>query len=157
MTERRAGTAIDNLWRMIETGQSVEMLTERLEQRREEKTELEKQLSTELNRKVYLSEPQVMAYIDYIRTMPLLDIEKRRAIINIFVHAVYLYDDHFTLIVNASTSPQREKDIPLDDIEKAFENNEEADCGTCSAVNDTVPPQKRRPVADGLSFLSRSR
>ena len=139
---REAETAIDNLWRMIETGQSVEMLTERLEQRRAEKAELEKQLAAELNRKVYLSEPQVMAYLDYIRTMPLLDIEKRRAIINIFVHAVYLYDDHFTLIVNASTSPQREKDIPLDDIEKAFENGEEANCGTCSALNDTVPPEK---------------
>ena len=87
---REAETAIDNLWRMIETGQSVDMLTERLEQRRAEKAELEKQLTAELNRKVYLSEPQVMAYLDYIRTMPLLDLEKRRAIINIFVHAVYL-------------------------------------------------------------------
>ena len=128
---------------MIETGQSVDMLTERLEQRKAEKAELEKQLAAELNRKVYLSEPQVMAYLDYIRTMPLLDLEKRRAIINIFVHAVYLYDDHFTLIVNASNTPQREKDIPLDDIEKAFENEEEADCGTCSALNDTVPPSKK--------------
>lgn len=57
----------------------------------------------------------------------------------------YLYDDHFTLIVNASTSPQREKDIPLDDIEKAFENGEKADCGTCSAINDTVPPKNHLP------------
>ena len=165
---REAETAIDNLWRMIETGQSVDMLTERLEQRRAEKAELEKQLAAELNRKVYLSEPQVMAYLDYIRTMPLPDLEKRRAIINIFVHAVYLYDDHFTLIVNASTSPQKEKDIPLDDIEKAFENDTDADRGICSSLNDAAPPTQKpllstkakgvsvftSPMAYGIMILS---
>ena len=88
--------------------------------------------------------------------MPLLDLEKRRAIINIFVHAVFLYDDHFTLIVNASTSPQREKDIPLDDIEKAFENGEEADCGTCSAVNDAVPPKTAPTFVVGVVFYDRA-
>lgn len=139
---READTAIENLWRSIESGQVVDMLTERLEQRRAEKAELEKQLASELNRKVYLSAPQIMAYLDHIRTMPLLDIEKRRAIINIFVHSVYLYDDHFTLVVNASSFPQKEKDIPLDDIEKAFENDADADSGTCSSLNGAAPPKR---------------
>lgn len=52
--------------------------------------------------------------------MPADDVNKRRAIINIFVHSIYLYDDNFTLIINASKKPLSIDNIPLDDIEAAF-------------------------------------
>ena len=42
---KEADTAIENLWRGIELGQSVEMLTERINQRKAEKAELEEQLA----------------------------------------------------------------------------------------------------------------
>ena len=37
--------------------------------------------------------------------MPADDVNKRRAINNIFVHSIYLYDDLFTLIINAKKNP----------------------------------------------------
>ena len=102
---QEADTAIENLWRGIELGQSVEMLTERINQRKAQKAELEEQLAIEQNKKICLTEPQIHAFLDYVCDMPADDVNKRRAIINIFVHSIYLYDDYFTLIINASKKP----------------------------------------------------
>ena len=65
---------------------------------------------------------------------------KRRAIINIFVHSIYLYDDHFTLIINASKKPLSIDNIPLDDIETAFESETGASEG-CSSLSTPAPPK----------------
>ena len=113
--------AIENLWKGIEQGQSVDMLTERLHKRQAEKDELETQFAIENNKKICLSEAQILAFLDYVCEMPFDDFNKRRAIINIFVQFIYLYGDHFTLIINASKKPLSIDNIPLDDIEEAFE------------------------------------
>ena len=131
--------AIENLWKGIEQGQAVDMLTERLHQRQVEKEELETQLAIENNKKICLSEAQILAFLDYVCEMPLDDFNKRRAIINIFVHSIYLYDDHFTLIINASKKPLSIENIPLDDIEEAFEG-ENTETEGCSSMMTPAPP-----------------
>ena len=72
--------------------------------------------------------------------MPFDDFNKRKAIINIFVQSIYLYDDHFTLIINASKKPLSIDNIPLDDIETAFEGETGASEG-CSSLNTPAPPK----------------
>lgn len=136
---REANTAIENLWRGIEQGQSVEILTERLHKRQAEKEKLETQLAIENNKKICLTEGQVHAFLDYVCDMPCDDVNKRRAIINIFVHSIYLYDDYFTLIINASEKPLSVESIPLDDIEAAFQEDSPAD-SLCSSMNKAAPP-----------------
>jgi hypothetical protein len=71
------------------------------------------------------------------------DFNKRRALINIFVHSVYLYDDHFTIIINASKKPLSIENIPLDEIEEAFEGENEGKEG-CSSMTTPAPPKKAR-------------
>ena len=71
--------------------------------------------------------------------MPCDDVNKRRAIINIFVHSIYLYDDYFTLIINASEKPLSVENIPLDDIEAAFQEKPPSD-SLCSSMNKAAPP-----------------
>ena len=136
---KEVDTAIENLWKGIEQGQAVDMLTERLHQRQVEKEELETQLAIENNKKICLSEAQILAFLDYVCEMPLDDFNKRRAIINIFVHSIYLYDDHFTLIINASKKPLSIENIPLDDIEEAFEG-ENTETEGCSSMMTPAPP-----------------
>ena len=138
---READTAIENLWKAIEQGQAVEMLTERLNKRMAEKAELEAQLAIEENKKITLTEAQILAFLDYVCEMPSDDVNKRRAIINIFVHSIYLYDDHFTLIINASKKPLSIDNIPLDDIESVFEGSGGSSEG-CSSLNAPAPPIK---------------
>ena len=88
--------------------------------------------------------------------MPGDDMAKRRAIINIFVHSVYLYDDHLTLIINASNKPVTIDDIPLDDIEVAF-NGEKSAMEQCSNTSDIVPPKKKHYTLCDASFLRGNR
>ena len=142
---QEADTAIENLWRGIELGQSVEMLTERLNKRQAEKAELEEQLAVEENKRINLTEPQIRAFLDYVCEMPSDDINKRRAIINIFVHSVYLYDDHFTVIINASKRPLSIEDIPLGDIETALDCDVGSFCG-CSSMTTPAPPNLVRKL-----------
>jgi len=132
--------AIENLWKGIEQGQSVDMLTERLHKRQAEKEELETQLAIENNKKICLSEAQILAFLDYVCEMPFDDFNKRRAIINIFVQSIYLYDDHFTLIINASKKPLSIDNIQLDDIEEAFEG-ENTETEGCSSLMTPAPPE----------------
>lgn len=138
--------AIENLWKGIELGQSVEMLTERINKRKAEKAELEEQLAIEQNKKICLTEPQIHAFLDYVCDMPADDVNKRRAIINIFVHSIYLYDDYFTLIINASRKPLSIENIPLDDIETAF-SGDTYTSAECSSLKISAPP-------NGASFVS---
>ena len=116
------------------------MLTERLNRRQAEKSELETQLAIESNKKICLTEAQIYAFLDFVCEMPMDDFNKRRALINIFVHSVYLYDDHFTLIINASKKPLSIDNIPLDDIEEAFEGENEGKEG-CSSMTTPAPPK----------------
>ena len=136
---KEANTAIENLLIAIESGQAVEMLSDRLKKRQAEKEKLEAELAMEQNKVLTLTEPQVYAFLDYVRSLPTDDIVKRRAIINIFVNAIYLYDDHFTLVINASNKPVREKDVPLDDIEEALEKTDIEDYNS-SAEQLQAPP-----------------
>ena len=80
-----------------------------------------------------------LAFLDYVCEMPFDDFNKRRAIINIFVQSIYLYDDHFTLIINASKKPLSIDNIPLDDIEEAFEG-ENTETEGCSSLMTPAPP-----------------
>ena len=99
------------------------------------------QLAIEQNKKICLTEPQIHAFLDYVCDMPADDVNKRRAIINIFVHSIYLYDDNFTLIINASKKPLSIDNIPLDDIEVAF-SGDTYHSDECSSMKTSAPPEK---------------
>ena len=133
-------TAIENLWTAIEHGQSVDILTQRLTKRQAEKDELLSQLAIENNKQIFLSEAQILAFLDYVCEMSFDDVKKQKAIINIFVHSIYLYDDHFTLIINASKTPLSIENIPLEDIETALLEDE----GRCSTGKTSAPPNDSR-------------
>ena len=105
----------------------------------EEKEALEEQLAIEENKRICLSEAQILAFLDFVCEMPLEDVNKRRAIINILVHSVYLYDDHFTLIFNASKKPMSIDNIPLEEIEEAF-NSDKTYNKQCSTMTSPAPP-----------------
>ena len=104
---------------------------------------METQLAIENNKKICLSDAQILGFLDYVCEMPFDDFNKRRAIINIFVKSIYLYDDHFTLIINASKKPLNIDNIPLDDIEEAFEG-ENTETEGCSSLMTPAPPNKNR-------------
>ena len=115
-----ADTAIENLWQSLERGETSDLISERIREKQAEKEKYLAELEKEERKITILTEPQVLAFLDYIRKLPNNDVNKRRAIINIFVNAIYLYDDRFTVIFNSWSRMLEVKDIPLDDIETAL-------------------------------------
>ena len=150
---REAENAIENLWRGIEAGQGVEMMMERINQRQAELDNLKIQLTVEESKKVYLTEPQIWAFLDYVSETAFDDINRKRALINIFVNSVYLYDDHYTLILNTGKKPISKENIPLEDIRAAL-NTETTALSKCSPMSASAPPNEiRRTDRLGLSCV----
>lgn len=133
-------TAIENLWNSLERGENTEMITERINARTAEKEKLLIELAKEENKRTVLSEAQIAAFLDYVLMLPADDINKKRAIINIFVNAIYLYDDHLDIVFNASNQMMEAKNIPIDDIEAAFNGCSDT-LHKCSSINNVAPPK----------------
>ena len=136
---QEADTAIENLWKALERGQASDMITERIEKRQHEKEELQAQLAVEMAKQVTLTAPQVRAYLYSLRQGDKNDENIKRGIINIFLRAVYLYDDRFTLVLNGSDTPITIDDILLDEIEEGLEGDL-TNCEGCSSLVADAPP-----------------
>ena len=144
-TIREIDMAIENLWKALEHGQSVDMITERIDKRKQEKATLEDQLALEMAKEFILTEPQVVAFLQKLKSSK-DDIRRRRSIINIFVSAIYLWDDKFRMVLNGSDKQIVIDDILLDDINEHFDNLNQAK-SECSHLVAGAPP-------NGASFVS---
>ena len=142
---QEADTAIENLWKALERGQAADMITERIEKRQHEKEELQAQLAVEMAKQVTLTAPQVRTYLYSLRQGDKNDENIKRGIINIFLRAVYLYDDRFTLVLNGSDTPITIDDILLDEIEEGLEGDLTS-CEGCSSLVADAPPDKNRSL-----------
>lgn len=103
-----------------------------------------------------LTAPQVRAYLYSLRQGEKNDENIKRGIINIFLRAVYLYDDRFTLILNGSDTPITIDDILIDEIEKGLEGDLTS-CEGCSSLVADAPPDNRSepipPAGNRLGFF----
>ena len=136
---QEADTAMENLWKALESGQAADMITQRIEKRQREKEELEAQLAVEMGKQVTLTVPQIRAYLYSLKKGDINDENTKRGIINIFLRAVYLYDDRFTLILNGSEKPVTIDDALLDEIEEEFASARPG-CSQCSPLVASAPP-----------------
>ena len=94
-----------------------------------------------MNKQVVYTEPQIRHYLTSLRTGDLNDINIRRGFINIFVRAIYLYDDKMTIYLNSGDKETVIDDILIDETEKYFDSLNSALNGG-SAVVASVPPRK---------------
>jgi len=135
---KSAETAIENLWKALEQGQEIEGIKDRIDNRMIEKKELEAQIAIEINREVFFTAKQIKAFLYALKKGNINDENNRRGLINIFLSAVYLYDDKFTLILNGGNVPITISDILLDEIaadNEAFE---------CSLMDASAPPKMQK-------------
>lgn len=136
---QEADAAIENLWKALERGQAVDMITERIEKRKQEKNELQGQLAIEMGKQVTFTAPQIKAFLYSLKRGNVNDENNRRGMVNIFLRAIYLYDDRMTLILNGGDRPIIIDDILLDEIEEHFEDAVSSHAG-CSSLVAVAPP-----------------
>ena len=117
------------------------MITERINKREAEKQDLEKQLAIEIKKQSGMDYSVNLSFLDYLRLLPNDNEYKRRALVNIFINSIYLYNGYFTLLLNAGNRPLSVENIPLDDIEAIFENDD-AGCSSNSQLVADAPPNR---------------
>ena len=137
---QEADAAIENLWKALERGQAVDMIAERIEKRKQEKNELQSQLAIEMGKQVTFTAPQVKAFLYSLKRGNVNDENNRRGMVNIFLRAIYLYDDRMTLILNGGDRPITIDDILLDEIEEHFEVAVSSHA-ECSPLVAAAPPK----------------
>lgn len=115
--------AIENLMKALETGQNIDLISERITAKRQERKDIETQLAIEIQRSVTLSEAEILFFLNALKKGDINDIKYRKTLITVFVNSVYLYDDRMTIVFNAGDQPATVNDILLDEIE---ENTEDA-------------------------------
>lgn len=136
---QEADNAIENLWKALERGQAADMITERIEKRKKEKDELQGQLAVEMGKQVTFTAPQIKAFLYSLKRGNINDENNRRGLVNIFLRAIYLYDDKMTLILNGGDRPITIDDVLLDEVEGYFEDAVSGHAG-CSPLVADAPP-----------------
>ncbi|MDR1629169.1 MAG: recombinase family protein [Oscillospiraceae bacterium] len=91
------------------------------------KAELEKDLAIEKSHSFIPSEEQLRTFFRVLKAGDKDDLKTRKALIDIFINAVYLYDDNngrnrkITVVFNSGKRPVTIENIPIDDISLNFE------------------------------------
>ena len=116
------------------------MITERIRIRKQEKEELEKQLANEELKFQGFDYSQIRAYLYHIKNLPGDDMEKKRALINIFINRIFLYDDHYTLILNGGICGVELENIPLEVLDSSAFNGVSEQI-RCSPLVADAPPK----------------
>jgi len=138
---KEADNAIENLWKALESGQAVEMITERIAKRKQEKEDLEAELAIEMGKEVNFTASQIEAFLNSLKKGNVNDPNIRRGLINIFIRAIYLYDDKMTLIMNGGDRPITIDDILLEEVEEHLERSVSQSIG-CSPLVADAPPNR---------------
>ena len=93
-------TAIDNLLNAIQQGILTKSTKSRLEELESTKEDLEIRIANEKLVRPKLTEVQVRHFITKFRTLDMRKKEHRKKLIDTFVNAIFLYDDHLTITFN---------------------------------------------------------
>lgn len=109
--------AIENLLKALEMGHNIDIISERITIKRNERKFLEQEMAKEKLKHNNLTEKEIKFFLYQLKNGAINDIKYHRALINIFVNSIYLYDDRLTIIFNASNTPVTIDNILLDDIE----------------------------------------
>lgn len=108
--------------KQLETGQNVDLISERITAKRRDRNDIERDLAKEVKKTVTLTEPEIRFFLTTLKSGDINDIKYRRTLITIFVNAVYLYDDRMTIVFNAGDESAIVDDILLDEIEDDCED-----------------------------------
>lgn len=92
--------ATEILYKALESGQPIDIFSERIVQKKAEHAELEKQLAEETMQYPVVTVPQVKFFFDRFKKGDINDPKYRKSLVDTFVRKVILYDDKMTILYN---------------------------------------------------------
>lgn len=127
-------TAISNLIRAIEAGILTEETKKRMDELTQQKADLKASIADrEIARGFHLQKSHIAFYLRSLRDADWSDKEAQKRLIQTFVNAVFVYDDHITLTYNFSGDKST---ITLHDMQR-FEDGEEFGCRASRSTRRT--------------------
>lgn len=114
---------IENLIIALENGQNVDLISERLTQKRFELDKAQKQLEDEKSKLVNLTEEQIIFFLTQLKSKKVNSIKYRKMLVNIFINRIYLYDNKLEIIFNIGERKVTLDSILLDEIHTNFQKN----------------------------------
>ena len=98
---REIDKAVANLIKALEEGKAADIISAQIEKRQNEKSDLEAQLAIEKIQRPSLKYEQVKFFFERFTKGDASDINFRRALVDIFIARIELYDDHMIIYYNA--------------------------------------------------------
>ena len=92
-----------------------------------------------------ISEPQIRFFLNSLKKGDTSDIKYRKALVTLFVNAIYLYDDKMTIVFNSGGEPVTIDDLLLSEIEEHFQQTEEG-----LFLKTVCPPTRKTKSPSGL-------
>ena len=120
--------SIQNILTAIEQGIITPSTKSRLEELEDEKQRLQVWIMEESMVQPTVTKEQVLFFLDQFRNGDVSDPAYRQRLVDVFVHAVYVYDDKVVIVYNYSGGGNDRSKITLSDIQPAldeWENTEE--------------------------------
>lgn len=105
--------ATENLFKALESGQIVDVIAERIAQKKQEHNELERLILEETSAHPLPTVNEVRFFLNQFRKGDVNDAKYRQALIDTFVNRIYLYDDKMTVLYNTQDS---HSDVTIDDL-----------------------------------------
>lgn len=112
---RDCETATENLLKALEQGQAVDIITDRLVKKQVESQEIKKLIAKEELIYTDFDINKVRFFLFKFKTGDINDIKYRKALINLFIEKIYLFDNKMTLIFRIDKKPL---DITIDLLEE---------------------------------------
>ena len=111
---RENETAMANLIKALEAGKVVDVISAQIEKRQSEKVDLEAQLAKEKIQMPLLKYDQIRFFFERFTNGDVNDINYRRALVDIFINKIYLYDNRISIFYNAQ---EAQINIPISELE----------------------------------------
>lgn len=92
--------ATENLLKALESGQAVEIIAERITQKKKEHDELSYQLLVETTQHPVPSVRDIRFFLSQFRKGDINDPKYRQGLVDMLVNKIYLYDDKMTILCN---------------------------------------------------------
>lgn len=93
-------TATENLLKALESGQAVEIIAERITQKKKEHEELSYQFLVETTQHPVPTTKEIRFFLNQFRKGDINDPKYRQGLIDMLVNKIYLYNDKMTILCN---------------------------------------------------------
>ena len=105
--------ATENLLKALESGQIIDVIAERISQKKREHSELEHQILVETTAHPTPTVDEVRFFLNQFRKGDVNDHKYRQALVDTFINKIYLYDDKMTVLYNTQDS---HSDVTIDEL-----------------------------------------